>query len=235
MLLPTEFLVGLFEKTNRKKMIKQINHVPIVLHSMDSYHHYWDNWYFLFKKHCFNHGPIYFLTEERKPSFVDEVIHVKTGSGEWGFRLLEGLKSVNSELMIYMQEDFWPKKDLLLCDDMLSLFYNKNMECLKINNIVKEIRTDQIDGELYKVQQNSPYSLTHQFSIWNLNFFRNLVLPHENPWANEIDGSKRMNQKPHNIYYIAKEWYAKVCSRGVLNEHGHRMLKSYDLEFHGAK
>ena len=53
----------------------------------------------------------FFLSEEKEPSFVSKVTHIKTGNGEWGSRLLKGFESIDSQLIIYMQEDFWPKKD----------------------------------------------------------------------------------------------------------------------------
>lgn len=214
-------------------MITKINEVPIVLHTMDSYSAYWDNWYYLFTKHCKNYGPIVFLTEEKPPSFVNNVKHIKTGKGEWGYRLLNGLNQIESELIIYMQEDFWPKKDLVLTDDHLKIFYEKEMQCLKINNIVFPIKTDIIEGNLCKVRQNSPYSLTHQFGIWDKKFFMKHILPNENPWNNEILGSERINKNPHNIYQINYEWYAKVCSRGTLNNNGKKMLEMYKLKFYG--
>ena len=211
----------------------KINEVPIVLHTMDSYSPYWDNWFFLFTKHCKNHGPILFLSEVKEPSFVSKVTHIKTGNGEWGARLLKGFESINSELIIYMQEDFWVKKDLTLTDDLLTLFYEKKMQCLKINNISHLIKFDVIDGDLCKIKQNSQYSLSHQFGIWDLDFFKKFILPHENPWVNELSGSLRVNKEPHNIYQINNEWYEKVCSRGILNIHGKKMLEIYNLEFNG--
>jgi hypothetical protein len=103
----------------------------------------------------------------------------------------------------------------------------------KINNVVQPIQVDVIDGELCKVRQNSPYSLTHQFGIWNKEFFKKHIYPNENPWVNEISGSNRINKEPHNIYQINHEWYAKVCSRGTLNVYGKIMLESYNLKFEG--
>jgi hypothetical protein len=214
-------------------MISKINKVPVVLHTMDSYSPYWDNWFFLFTKHCKNHGTIFFLSEEKEPSFVSKVTHIKTGNGEWGARLLKGFESIDSQLIIYMQEDFWPKKDLTLTDDLLKIFHEKEMQCLKINNVVQPIQVDVIDGELCKVRQNSPYSLTHQFGIWNKEFFKKHIYPNENPWVNEISGSNRINKEPHNIYQINHEWYDKVCSRGTLNTNGIKMLETYNLEFNG--
>ena len=66
---------------------------------MDSYSKYWNPWYFLFKKHCKNHGPIYFLSEDKEPDFISEVIHFKTGKGEWGERLLSSLNQIEDDLV----------------------------------------------------------------------------------------------------------------------------------------
>ena len=101
---------------------------------MDAYSAYWDNWFKLFKKHVKNHGTIYFLTEDKEPdfSFFEDVVHIKTGYGEWGARLLNGLSQIDSDLIFYMQEDFWAIKDITLEDNFLELFKNYKMDCLKI-------------------------------------------------------------------------------------------------------
>ena len=52
--------------------IENINEVPILIHTMDAYSTYWDTWYHLFKKYTTNHGPIYFLTEEKVPYEVGQ-------------------------------------------------------------------------------------------------------------------------------------------------------------------
>ena len=205
-------------------MISDINQVPILLHTMDSYDWCWNNWYTLFKKYVSNHGPIYFLTEDKSPDFADEVIHIKSGTGEWGTRLLRGLDQIDSDLVFYMQEDFWATTDLILSDDILSLFYQLNMENMLISYLVNSISVEKIQGNLYKYTQNSNYTQSHGFALWRKDVLYNNVYPNENPWDNEIIGTQRRNKKPHEIYIMDYQWYTSSVKRGKLLPRGKQVL-----------
>lgn len=215
--------------------VTDIQQIPIVLHTMDSYDKYWDIWYFLFKKYVTNYGPIFFMTEEKEPSFVDEVYHIKTGTGEWGLRLLEGLAQIDSELIIYSQEDFWAKSKFHLSNELLDIFYQYEMDHLAIKEISNSSTKSKIDDNLYKLDQNSNYTHHHQFAIWNKDKLISNVLPHENPWVNEIEGTKRLNKRKHNTYILDKSWYISVCRRGALMDRGVQLLKKHNISFENFK
>ena len=210
-----------------------ISNIPIVLHTMDSYSDYWDNWFFLFKKYVKNYGTIYFLTENKEPSFIDEVVHIKTGVDEWGARLLTGLEQINSDLVFYMQEDFWAVKDITLDDNFLKLFHQYDMNCLKICLNSPLISLQRIDDNLYRYNQNSDYTISHQFALWDKEYFIKNIYPFESPWENEIYGSKRIKESNHKIYYIDNYWYEPVCRHGKLRPIGYDIIKTHNLKFYG--
>ena len=212
-------------------MITDITKVPILLHTMDSYSWTWNNWYTLFKKYVHNHGPIYFLTEDKAPDFVDEVIHIKSGKGEWGARLLKGLEQIDSDLLFYTQEDFWATNDLVLSDDILNLFYELNMETLHIkeNPLGDKLPQIHIDGDLYRFTPKSQFSLNHQFGLWKMNSLKENVFPNENPWTNEIHGSHRRNEKEHRVYQLRYSWYVSSVAKGVLLPRGKKVLIDNNL------
>ena len=210
-------------------MITDITKVPILLHTMDSYSWTWNNWYTLFKKYVHNHGPIYFLTEDKAPDFVDEVIHIKSGKGEWGARLLKGLEQIDSDLLFYMQEDFWAVKDLVLSNDILDIFYKLNMENMIIAYLVNSLSLEKIQGDLYKYNQNSDYTQNHSFGLWRKDVLCSNVFPNENPWQNEVDGTKRRNKLPHNVYIMHYEWYVSSVRRGKLLPRGQQVLINNNL------
>jgi len=209
----------------------KINEIPVILHSMDSYSRFWNPWYQLFNLHCKNHGPIIFLSEEKEPDFIDDVTHIKTGSGEWGERLLRALKQIDSELVFYMQEDFWCVNDYKLTDQLLEMFEKHGMDQLHIKENTHLISTKKIEGNLYRFEQNSEYTQNHQFGLWRKDKLIENVLPHENPWQNEVDGSKRLNEKPHNVYLLDFHWYVSVCRRGELMERGEKIIEKYGISF----
>jgi hypothetical protein len=198
---------------------------------MDSYSRFWNPWYHLFNLHCKNHGPIIFLSEDKEPDFIDDITHIKTGEGEWGERLLRALKQIDSELVFYMQEDFWCVNDYELTDQLLEMFEKFGMDQLHIKENTPLISTKKITGNLYRFEQKSEYTQNHQFGLWRKDKLIENVLPNENPWENEVDGSKRLNQKPHNIYLLDFYWYVSVCRRGQLMERGEKIIKKYDISF----
>ena len=209
----------------------KINEIPVILHSMDSYSKFWNPWYHLFNLHCKNHGPIIFLSEEKEPDFVNDVTHIKTGKGEWGERLLIALEQIESELVFYMQEDFWCIKDFELKDNILEMFEEYKMDQLHIKENINLIKTIKIKDNLLKFTQDSEYTQNHQFGLWRKSKLKDNVLPNENPWENEINGSIRLNKNPHNIYLLDYHWYISVCRRGQLMERGEKIIKKYDISF----
>ena len=209
----------------------KINEIPVILHSMDSYSKFWNPWYHLFNLHCKNHGPIIFLSEEKEPDFVNDVTHIKTGKGEWGKRLLIALEQIESELVFYMQEDFWCIKDFELKDNILEMFEEYKMDQLHIKENINLIKTIKIKDNLLKFTQDSEYTQNHQFGLWRKNKLKDNVLPNENPWENEINGSIRLNKNPHNIYLLDYHWYISVCRRGEIMPRGQKIIEKYGINF----
>jgi hypothetical protein len=145
--------------------------------------------------------------------------------------LLRALKQIDSELVFYMQEDFWCVNDYELTDQLLEMFEKFGMDQLHIKENTPLISTKKITGNLYRFEQKSEYTQNHQFGLWRKNKLIENVLPNENPWENEVDGSKRLNQKPHNVYLLDFHWYVSVCRRGQLMERGEKIIKKYDISF----
>lgn len=208
-----------------------INEVPIILHSMDSYSKFWNPWFYLFNLHCKNHGPIIFLSEEKEPDFVNEVVHIKTGKGEWGERLLTALNQIENDLVFYMQEDFWCIKDYELTNDLLSLFESYQMDHLHIKENINLISTEHVKDNLFKFSQNSNYTQNHQFGLWRRQKLIENVFPHENPWINEIEGTKRLNKTDHRVFLLDYHWYISVARRGDIMERGQEIIRRYKIDF----
>lgn len=198
---------------------------------MDSYSWTWNVWYTLFKKYVSNNGPIYFLSEEKAPDFVDEVIHIKSGKGEWGERLLKGLEQIDSDLIFYMQEDFFACNKLVLSNDILDIFNLLEMETLHIKDVLFDFgKFEHIQDNLYRLEQNSKYTLNHQFGLWQVNELKKLVLPNETPWENEINGTHRRNKSNHAVYILDYKWYVSSVSKGKILDRGRKVLTDNNLK-----
>jgi hypothetical protein len=211
----------------------KINQIPIIIHSMDSYSKFWNPCHSQLKKYLHNHGKILFLSEEKEPDFVNEITHIKTGKGEWGERLLTALEQINDDLVFYMQEDFWAKSELILTDDLLYLFKKYNMSQLHIKNKINGMGLiyDKINHNLYKMGQHSTYTQNHQFALWDKEKLKSNILPNENPWENEINGTKRINKTPHNIFLLEHDWYDTTCTKGEINQRGIDLILKEKINF----
>ena len=129
-----------------------LNEIPVVLHTMDKYSEYWNTWWHFFTKHCF-HKNIIFLSEEKTPDFADKIINIKTGRGEWGERLLKGLSMIESELIFYSQEDFWPIEEFPFDQKSIDMFEIENLDCLRISWPCGDYQLTKVREDIYKYNQ----------------------------------------------------------------------------------
>lgn len=202
---------------------------PIILHTCDAYQQYWEPWWRQFRKYVSGYQKIYFLTEEKEPSFLSEyhgLVNIKTGKGEWGSRLLIALNEIDEYHIFYMQEDFWAFKPFRLDHDLFDTFCRLHMDAMRISIKTQRFATFKPENGEYvqRFTRDSPYLMTHHFSLWDKEFFKKHILPVETPWENEINQSKIMRDERVNIYLWENHWYETCVDRGQLNDHGKRIL-----------
>ena len=208
----------------------RISKIPILIHTMDNYAPYWNTWYKLFKKYTSNTGPIYFLTERRSPDFKDDVFHIKSGEGEWGYRLRKGLEQINSELVFYMQEDNWAYAPFEFKQEYLNKFNQLDMQSLIFHACAfGSIQYELVEDNLYKYSQRSPYLMGHHMGLWNKEFFLSNVYDQESPWMSEIQGTPRWYNINHRIYQYDIKWYWSVARRGILQPEGYKILQDNNI------
>lgn len=222
-LIPTNSNINL---TNEKD---DFSNLAVVIHTWDGYSFLWQGWYYYFKKHWDFNLPIkvYFLNEELDVDFTG-VTNIKSGKGEWSGRLKKGLQSIEEENIIYIQEDFWLKKmpDL---KHFYAAFKHLDMDVLKlhpIDNFVTAFRAFRIDDKKYrKIARRSGYLISHQASIWKKEFFIQVLKDNEDPWTNELEGTKRLRllSTPLNIFTANLDWYNEVCRQGKLTKEGEKL------------
>lgn len=203
--------------------------IPIVLHTCDKYSKFWNAWWFFMKKHC-EHKNIIFVSENKKPDFHNDVKCILTGEGEWGWRILEALKKIDSEYIFYTQEDMWPIKKFPVTQKIVDISIEDNVDCFRISFNSTCYALTLVKDNIFRYNKNSLYSLSHQFSLWRKDFFTNCIHEDENPWVNEIEGSKRINKTGHKIYMIKDTWYIATVNKGKLGKIGLEMLQKNNLE-----
>lgn len=188
-----------------------MQNIALIVHTCDRYKLLYPGFEYFFKKY-WPYGDVqisyYFLTEQ--DSYQSPVFkNIKTGKGEWSERLLNGLKQIPEEHIIYLQEDMW---------------FNKRVDDNTINNIIDFTLANQVD--LFKLSSNqvyhtkptgqyinglsvgivdnkkSRYLMSHQISIWKKSFLIDQLKYKEHPWRNERKGTKRLKKLNPQIYHI---------------------------------
>ena len=150
------------------------------------------------------------------------------------------LKKVDTKWVIYMQEDMWLlskipnetiSKLLLFCE-------TKNANSIKIHtrlgyydNYILENPDYTIDGiRIQKYSDGNNFLHSHNATIWNREYLIEYLLEGEDPWVNEVEGSKRMSSKPHNHYHYNIHWYSQpgVCEKGEFSRDFYTLAPIFD-------
>jgi len=213
--------------------------LAIIIHTCDKYEFVWEGWYKTFKKHWdFDLGiDIYFTNEEKDVSF-DGLKQLKTGKGEWSDRLRTALNSISHKHTLYWQEDMWMKKSLNNFPIYYNDFIKYDMDYLMFmceQNIENKYfiydKNGSDDKYLKNDIVNTKWVVNHQPAIWKKEFFLEYLQHSENPWINEIEGTKRAKEnhktKEINSYNVNElnKWYLSVVKKGKFRDSGIRKFK----------
>jgi len=188
-----------------------MKNIALIVHTCDRYRLLYPGFAYFFKKN-WPYGDVdisyYFLTEvEEYQSSLFK--NIKTGKGEWSDRLLNGLKQIPEEYVIYMQEDMWLNKpvsaDTINKIIEYSLAKKSDLFKLSSNHVYHTKPTgESINGLSIGLLDNdaSEYLMSHQVSIWKKSFLVEQLQYREHPWRNERKGTKRLKKLNPKIYHI---------------------------------
>lgn len=87
-------------------------------------------------------------------------------------------------------------------------------------------------SDIGKVRQHSEYTMTLQFSIWNVEFFKKCLFGEESPWEFEINGTERVNNSiQHSIYMktIPYGYHVEAMTRGKFTDQYYQVLQKESL------
>ena len=188
-----------------------MKNIALIVHTCDRYKLLYPGFEYFFKKNWpYTELQIgyYFLTEEESCK-SDVFKNIKTGKGEWSDRLLNGLKQIDEDYVIYFQEDMWLSKPVI-ADTVnkiidFSLDNEINLFKLSSNGVYHTRATHQyINGLEVGVLDNemSGYLMSHQVSVWKKAFLMEQLLYKEHPWRNERKGTRRLKKLNPEIYHI---------------------------------
>jgi hypothetical protein len=160
---------------------------------------------------------------------MNDVIVIKTGKGEWGERLIKGLNIIEEDIIFYMQEDFWPCINYDI--NTYNHFFDKyNMNALRVCAKCSFYSVSDIESNLFRFNQNSPYLMSHQFSLWNKRYLLRYIDKNDTPWNNEINQTPIISRNEHKIYIIYEPFYHEVVGKSVIKQKGIEMINEHKLD-----
>ena len=157
---------------------------------------------------------------------IRQILTGKTDKNGFSTRMLNALRKIDTEWVIYMQEDMWliSKIDPETISKLLLFAQVSNADSIKIHTKLGYYDSYKLENtnvtieniRLQKYSAGDNFLHSHNATIWNKKYLIDNILEGEDPWINEVEGSKRMSSKPHNHYHYNIHWYSQpgVCEMG---------------------
>lgn len=191
--------------------------ICVLVNSTDSYSDCWIPFFTLLKQYwpdC--QCPIILNSETKDFDFPGFDIHcTKTGAkkGRWGESLLTALDSVSSDIVLYLQEDYF-----------LNDFVNTDV----INDFVEFMKKDSWTRQdcgcihltwygprgpfhvtenplLWEVDPRSRYRISLQASLWKTSFLKSIIRPGDSGWSLEERDSSRLSRSSPRVMTINRQ------------------------------
>jgi hypothetical protein len=171
---------------------------------------------------------------------ITQILTGKTDKNGFSTRMLNSLKQIDTEWVIYMQEDMWllSKIDYEVITKLLLFAQISKADSIKIHTKLGYYDSYKLENtnitidniKLQKYSEGDNFLHSHNATIWNKQYLIDNILEDEDPWTNEIQGSKRMSSKPHNHYHYNIHWYSQpgVCEKGEYARDFHTLAPIFD-------
>ncbi len=178
--------------------------ISMVLSSCDKYEITWHPFSEQLKRYWPEFDmPIYLGTESKCFHFDGLDIRCPLSAGkkytQWSERLLELLKHIDSEFVLFMLDDFWLYEPVDHNSFMKILGYmeqNANIGfcCLKNETgtpLGKKYSVESEYPELLECQKKKPFRITTQVGLWRKDYLIKIIRKHESAWYFETRATWR--------------------------------------------
>lgn len=189
----------------------------IIVNSTDSFSDCWGPFFYLFSKYWKPTPDSVILNTETK-SYSDKkikIISTKVGVGanrelSWSECLLKCLSQVDTEIVLYLQEDYFLKNYVgtRTIDDLADYMRENaisNIRLLECGNSGPWEPTEH--PLLWKVNRKSNYLISLQAGLWRVSTLKKYLRKHETPWEFEIYGTKRIRRSREEILCVSRDLY----------------------------
>ncbi len=190
----------------------------ILINTTDSFEDCWIPFFTLFKKFWPDYlGKIYLNTETKIFTFPGlNIISLQNNTKTpdirptWSECLIRALSSIDDEVILYMQEDYFLKDSVK--NDLVEKYVhmmqeNLVMHCIHLTDqaVIPNQKSKQFSG-LYTVALKQRYRISCQTALWRKETLKSYLRAHENAWEFEEFGSKRTSIANDDFYVVDKAW-----------------------------
>ena len=225
------------------------NELSLLIQTCDKYEWFWSGMFCTLDLYWDFKYPVFFASEEKDPHNITyhfnenykpnpnikSIQHKKSENAE-GFstRMIDALNKIDSKYVLYIQEDMWLRRGInsTTIEKILSFMKENDVDSVKLHSKLFYWEkcylepTDVIidDVRLLKMSEREDnYFLSHGATIWKKEYLLKYLIDGENPWVNEVEGSKRMFNEPKKHYMYNIHWYCQpgVAEFGEIGPEGH--------------
>jgi len=193
------------------------NNFSILINTTDSFEDCWLPFFTLFKKYWPEYsGKIYLNTETKVFSYPGlNIISVQNNLATpktritWSECLIRALNSIDSEVILYMQEDYFlnnnVKNDII--ENFVQLMQDNNeIDCIHLTDQGSPAEKQSKYDNLWTIPQKHQDRISCQAALWKRDVLKQYIRNYESAWNFEWWGSKRASILKHNFYVVNKSW-----------------------------
>lgn len=168
---------------------------------------------------------------------VDETISgynfIQNGKIPYSECIMNSLEKLNTDYVLWFQDDYFLRKTLYKdeFEKYMNFVIDEKVDRLGICKSTPLYQKDHVVDNIYKMKQNSKYTISMQASIWKTDFFQSCLIKGESPWQFEVEGTKRLNKRIHNSYLAIQDtpWYLEAMRKGKFTDEYHQILKEENI------
>lgn len=192
-----------------------VNNYSIIVNTCDTYDDCWYPFFKLFTKYWPDCTAHIYLNTEHKEYHHDglNIISTKACAGKltaqrltWSECLINALEMIESEVVLYLQEDYFLKADVkneIINGYVALMSQDTTIDCIHLTDQAVEIDTIQTkyDG-LFTVSEVQPFRVSCQAALWRKEVLLSILQKHESAWQFEKYASKRSRYMNHKFYAV---------------------------------
>lgn len=196
-----------------------INSYSIFINTCDKFEDCWNPFFKLFKKYWPDFTGVIYLNTEYKDYRYEglNIVALKVCQNQqdahkitWSECLKRALDLIDSEIILYMQEDYFLKGRVE--DKLVEKYANlikevPDIHCIHLTDQSLITTDEECNYEGLKVaKMNQRYRISCQAALWKKDVLASYIRSYESAWQFEEFGSKRGAIMKHNFYVVDNNW-----------------------------